>query len=365
MELFCSSLGRPNFARLALRALGRGRKGIITGLALSVLGWAQLTSAEVPQGVFSITNDGQPINSAVLSNRHVDGITVRTGWAAVEPTEGNFDWSYLDSTIAAAGAAGKQVLLRIGTMGKRPAWVDTAVRSAGGKFFTFTSGGETLSIPLFWDPVFLAKKKALIAALGARYTNNPAVAIIVTSFANAESEDWNVPHTSDLIPQWLKLGYTTEKLLGAGRQIIDGTMRAFPNQYVTLAVGGDGPNLDPSLNYVASTIVATERAIWPGRLIAQKNSLSTYVVEAPANFGTIWRLIWDSRPDVGAQMLFWCFGDSEYRVNDGVPIDPALALTRSINVGLTYQLNYIEIYQKDVVNLPAVITYAHDALTGR
>jgi hypothetical protein len=61
----------------------------------------------------------------------------------------------------------------------------------------FSSSGVTTSIPLLWDPVFLAKKKATIAALGAHFTNNPTVTIVWTSFANATSEDWNVPHTPD------------------------------------------------------------------------------------------------------------------------------------------------------------------------
>lgn len=330
-----------------------------------LLSLALTTSGAVPQGVFSLTSGDRPINAAVLANPDVDGITVLSGWGVIEPTEGNFDWAYLDSTIAAAAAAGKQVLLRIGTMAKRPAWVDTAVKNAGGQFFTFTSGGVQVTIPLFWDPVFLEKKKAFIAAVGARYTNNPTVTIVATAFANATSEDWNVPHTSDLIPQWLSLGYTTDKMLDAGHQIIDATMTAFPNQYVTMAVGGDGPNLDLSLDYVASTIVATERAIWPDRLIAQKNSLSTYVEQAPASYGTIWRLIWDSQPDVGGQMLYWCVGDAAFRVNKGIPIDPAVALTQSVDIGLGYGLSHIEIYQRDVINLPAVITYAHNALTGQ
>ncbi len=40
-------------------------------------------------------------------------------------------------------------------------------------------------IPVFWDPIFLAKKNAVMAALGARYHNHPAVKIVVASFANA------------------------------------------------------------------------------------------------------------------------------------------------------------------------------------
>src|SRR5207253_2232670 len=82
--------------------------------------------------------------------------------------------------------------------------------------------------------VWLAKKTAMITALGARYSNNPAVKIVGASFANAQSEDWGVPHLPAQVTAWLAAGYTSAKMLDTGRQIIDATMVAFPNQYVTL-----------------------------------------------------------------------------------------------------------------------------------
>jgi len=63
-------------------------------------------------------------------------------------------------------------------------------------------------------------------------------------------------------------------------------------------------------------------------------------------------------------MLYPCTNDPSYRVNCGVPIDPALALRESVDAGVSYGAKFIEIYQTDVINLPTVITYAHDALLG-
>ena len=174
-------------------------------------------------------------SQAALDNPDVMGISIRQGWSDLEPTEGNFDWSFLDSEVAKAAAAGKQVMLRIGTQSGKPAWVTTAIQNAGGLFFTFDDDGVPTTIPVFWDPTYLAKKKAMITALGAHFTNNPTVKIVVASFANATSEDWNVPHTDADVANWFAVGYTTDKLVDAGRQIIETTMAAFPNQYVTLA----------------------------------------------------------------------------------------------------------------------------------
>ena len=219
-----------------------------------------------------------------------------------------------------------------------------------------------MTIAVFWDPVWLAKKTAMITALGARYSGNPAVKIVGVSFANASSEDWGVPHLPPEVTAWFAAGYTSARMLNAGRQIIDATMAAFPNQYVTLAVAANGPNLDPGPDYVARNAVLNARASWPGRLIVQKESLATLIPSAPGT-GTAWELLWNSRPDVAGELLHWCYGDTTYQVNGGVPIDPSLALINSVNKGLGYQMKYVEIYRKDVVNLPAATHNAHVALT--
>jgi|SRR5450432_855034 len=324
---------------------------------------------DVPRGVFSLGTSGKAASDTVLASPDVTAISIRYGWIDLEPTEGHFNWPFLDSEVARATAAGKQVLLRIGTQSGKPPWVTTAVRKAGGKFFTFDDNGVTTTIPVFWDPTYLAKKKAMIAALGKHFSKNPTVAIVTASFANATSEDWNVPHTTEDVANWFAAGYTTGKLLDAGKQIIDATMAAFPNQYIALAIGGNGHvggtgNLDPTADYVAENAIATARASWPGRLIAQINSLSTFNPKAPGPDDSIWRLLWDSQPDVAGQMVYRCVNDSTYRVNGGVPIDPSLALRKSVDKGVSYGMNYIEIYQIDVINLPAIITYAQTVLVA-
>ena len=140
---------------------------------------------------------GKPCAEKVLQNPDVDGLSIRQDWADLEPSEATFDWSFLDSEVSRAAAAGKQVLLRINTQVGKPAWVTAAVTEAGGTFYSFLEDdGVEMTIPVYWDPTFLAKKKAMITALGAHFTNNPAIVIVWTSFANAHSEDWSVPHTA-------------------------------------------------------------------------------------------------------------------------------------------------------------------------
>jgi hypothetical protein len=75
--------------------------------------------------------------------------------------------------------------------------------------------------------------------------------------------------------------------------------------------------------------------------------------------------MWDFQPLVGWQMLYPCNNDPTYRVNCGVPIDPAAALRRSVDAGVSYGGKFIEIYQTDVINLPGAVAYAHDTLVGQ
>src|SRR5436189_2664540 len=236
-------------------------------------------ASRIPRGVFCLlpNGEGNGHDPLVYSDPDVDGISVRQNWGDLELAEGTFDWSFLDTVTEMATAAGKAVLLRIGTGGgdialggNCPTWVMNAVAAeplpASQKFYTFNDNGRSVTIAVFWDPVWLEKETALITALGARYSANPAVKIIVASFANANSEDWAVPHTPAEVSAWFAAGYTSAKMLDAGRQIINATMTAFPTQYVTLAVAGNGPTLDPDPSYVARNAVLEARASWPGRL---------------------------------------------------------------------------------------------------
>src|SRR4051794_33180014 len=67
---------------------------------------------QIPHGVFSLNGSGQGASETVLNNPDVMGISIRQGWMDLEPTEGTFDWSFLDSEVAKAAAAGKKVMLR-------------------------------------------------------------------------------------------------------------------------------------------------------------------------------------------------------------------------------------------------------------
>ena len=326
--------------------------------------------------MFDLVGAGGRIDPAALSNPSVDGVSLRQHWIDLEPSDGVFNFAYLDTEIARASAAGKQVSIRLSMGGdETPAWVMAAVLNAGGSTFAFTDSKGPHTIPVFWDPTFLAKKNGAMAALGARYSNHPAVKIVVASFANATTADWNVPHGTTIDPgygtsevtRWRNAGYTTQKMVDAGKRVIDAAMQAFPNQVISLAINSNGNGLDwPNHdNYVSEKVIADARTLWgTGRLVAQKNSLATKTtppIPPPDTSLAVW---YNSRQASGAQTVWFAYGDTSYRLNDGIACDPATALKQSVDIGVAYGISYVEMYQTDIVNLPAVVNYAHSQLSA-
>lgn len=117
-------------------------------------------------------------------------VYLRLPWSMVEPEEGVFDWSTLDTPAQRWIAKGGQIALRITcsedwTYYATPKWV----RDAGAKGAHYrnmieggavrTPDGKTLPWdPDFGDPVFLAKLEKFVAAFAARYDGRPEVAFV-------------------------------------------------------------------------------------------------------------------------------------------------------------------------------------------
>jgi hypothetical protein len=362
--------GRSGFSVLAVLIL------LATSLPMQAAGppfpnQSSIDIAPIPQGVFSLGPGGKPINDNILSNPYVAGVTIRGSWRSVEKSEGQYEWSYFDAEIARVSASGRKVLLRITSGGENtPGWVF----SAGITTFTYIDSnsyhatyGKPVTIPVPWDPIFLQKKKNFIAAMGQHFSTNPAVMLVSASCANGHSDDWGLPDTVQDVTNWKAGGYTSEKLVAACDGVIAATMAAFPNQRVLMGLGANQHNLDPDPSFVARALVANARAAFPGRFIAQKNSLaaSTPDPTKTAKLGA-WQIIMDNQPQVAAQMLWFVAGDSTCRMSAQVtPCDPKAVLEDAVRTGAAYGTQYQEIYEKDILNtqLISVIQLAADLLT--
>lgn len=121
---------------------------------------------------------------------------VRFNWTALEPQEGVFDWSPIETQLAAWHAVGRQFAFGVycadsfSDKPMTPPWVfaagatcrkvtlDTVAQPYAGK-----PGVKV--VPEFNDPVFLAKLQDFLGAMAARYDGDPRIAFIdIRSYGN-------------------------------------------------------------------------------------------------------------------------------------------------------------------------------------
>ncbi len=118
----------------------------------------------------------------------------RCSWAVLEPAEGGYDWSWIDSKIASYAAQGVKFSFRVINTDcgyqATPLWVylpgtnaqTGAVYTNGSSSRTIADpcgGSNNLVIPVSWDnPVYVARMKEFIQAFAARYNGNTNIEFI-------------------------------------------------------------------------------------------------------------------------------------------------------------------------------------------
>ncbi len=330
-------------------------------------------------GVYAVGPMGAPIPQAVLSDPNVDGIALRATWDQIETADGVYDWTYLDTQIGAAANAGKKVALGIAAGTATPAWV-YAEGASPFQYIDDTSP-QTQTIPVPWDPVFLAKWEAFVGALGNRYASNPAVVRVDISGINTTTLETKLPRsqgavvsnalgtwtTTNDVANWLSLGYTGQRVESAWQGIADTFSQAFPRTQLDIRIITSGtPPIDDAGNVIpgasadpqlVADLINTGIARYGAQFIVQNNGLSdTYLnsqVSAVANQVT-----------TGYQMLWYVTNDPTYRMNNGVPINIVTELQTAIDKAIAANAKYLEIYYVDIKNpaLQAVIADAHTRL---
>lgn len=310
------------------------------------------------------------IDASMLSNPLVDGVALRVYWSDVEPGDGVFAWSTLDSEIAQAAAARKVVTLRIMPGYSAPAWL----YQEGAQPFNFIWNQSTwgpafcsvASIPVPWDPIFQAKFGALIQAFGARYNSNPTVAGIKISGLNTDSEETHLPSQVNVpltngqtgctsnndVANWQAIGYTRTRAVNAWEQIAQAFVQAFPSQpLVGVMQPGGFPPIDSNGNLIngyngadtiaAQNIITYEIANLSSQFVLQNDALtSTWNWSYQAGFA--------GQVDLGYQTLA--------ALSSNLPT----AMTNAMNAGG----DFLELYEGDITNpaLQSALTSAHNTL---
>ncbi len=147
---------------------------------------------------------GSPSNQTAATMAYATVGYTRYNWDDIEPQEGVFNWSSIDTMMNAWHAAGKQ--LAFGIMNANSANPNVAyvtpnwVFTDGAHFVKSKTSDPILGtssiqyIPVWNDPIFLRKVQDFVNALAQRYDGNPDIAYIdIRSYGN-----WGVQKVDDL-----------------------------------------------------------------------------------------------------------------------------------------------------------------------
>lgn len=173
----------------------------------------------------------------VLSFCYVTGLSFYFPWDQLEPSEGTFDWSYIDGALKVAEKHKKKINFGLNVATFSPQWVKE--RSVT---FQYTHpnahvGKQTAPVP--WDAFYVSRLKRLIGELGKRYNNNPNILFVVI---DGPATLWGTETNWALIPGSIsaddqqKLGFSLTRYRKSWDDMIDVFFDAFPNTDLALAL---------------------------------------------------------------------------------------------------------------------------------
>lgn len=322
--------------------------------------------AAQPHGLTAVNNFdpgariGSLFDSQTYANPNIAGLTFRTTWADVEPAEGNFDWSKLDTVFDNAEKNGKWVELVLIPGFGTPAWALQDVQTATFGVKYGPGKGEQLSLPLPWDQTYLNRWFAFLKALSARYQNRPSFIKIAADGPTSVTAEMSLPNEPADLCTWVKVGYTSDRLIGAWQQVFANYALIFPRQYFSLALypppplvsstrckNGNPTGTDHSESQrVRAVIVQLGADNYPKQFVLQTNGL-TAAKEDPSNSGG-YDLVksYGGKVMIGFQLTTSAMS---HPTNMGDP-DGATALQKSLQKGLDAHAQFLEVYEPDVLN---------------
>lgn len=290
------------------------------------------------------------------------GVTVRLQWSMVQLDATTFNWTGLDASVARAQAAGQQVQIGIHPGTGTPQFV---YQAGAARFrmlwdLAFSHPNCTfVSFPIPWDQVYLSYWQKFLQALAERYDNNTAVAGIKVAGLNAQTMELVVPSKNvsdcgnawDPTEEWIKLGYTPQRVIDTFTKILGFYQAAFHNTKLVLMTGdfpwpaidnhgNRTPELDTNLSH---TLLLQFAQTVPDGEVAN-NGLS------------VWRK-WIPPADlpksiaIGSQALWYITEDATCRMNGHhTPCHHYYEMNRTLQNVLDVNVTYFEIYLVDLIN---------------
>jgi hypothetical protein len=328
-----------------------------------------LGQATQPRGLTAVNNFepstrvGGLFDERTYTNPNVAGLTFRTSWADVEPAEGDFVWTKLDTVFDNAEKNSKWVELVLIPGFGTPAWAVQGVQTATFGVKYGPDKGEDLLLPLPWDQTYLNRWFALLKAVSARYQNRPSFIKIAADGPTSITAEMSLPNAPADLCTWVKVGYSSDRLIGAWKQVFANYAQIFPRQYFSLALyppppivsttgcdNGNPTKTDHSESQrVPGVIVGLGADNYPKQFVLQANGL-TAAKEDPSNSGG-YDLVksYSGKIVLGFQLTTSAI---MHPANMGDP-DGATALQKSLQKGVDAHAQFLEVYEPDVLSADA------------
>ncbi|QKG72209.1 beta-galactosidase [Erythrobacter mangrovi] len=282
-----------------------------------------------------------------LARPEVDGVAWRAAWSLVEPGDGTYDWSRLDAALSAAAAANKLVTIHIGVSGGAwPAWLTTA----GAQTYSGTSIlGGTITDPVPWDNVFLARYDRLVQQLASHISARGQTGIVRAVSVGAPVSEMSLVacDTGMLGSGESSVVYSRSNYLSAWKSAADATLAAFPGTPVAISAPVSQicrPDNDGSAFYTDLMTQVPNAVIFAADLNALGSQRYAQVADPLRNRALLFQTIWSKTGDTTDRM--------------------AGTLSSAVCTGREAGSRYFEIYKADLDSSDSAIQTAISQARG-
>jgi hypothetical protein len=218
---------------VALVAVAIVDRALLLAAPDSALRTGLWVTQRVPQNTAEMTE----FESIVRTNPHLSGVCLHIGWKELEKESGRLDFSAIDKAVD---------VLRVKAMkyelGVNPG-VDTPplIYQEGAQSFETratnphrSNFGQTVVIPVPWDPIYQRHFSYVIQQLGHRYAADPLCVSVVLTCANFMGGEMHLPNSPEDRARWNSMGNCEAKLLEVYKKYTDEWAKAFPKHAISL-----------------------------------------------------------------------------------------------------------------------------------
>jgi hypothetical protein len=240
-----------------------------------------------------------------------------------------------------------------------PEWALKGVQTATFGVSYGPGKGERLLLPLPWDQTYLSRWFAFLKAVSVRYQDRPSFLKIAADGPTSVTAEMSLPNAPADLCTWVRVGYTSDRLIGAWKQVFANYAQIFPRQYFSLALYPPLPivsttrcengNLIGALRResprVSAVIVGLGADNYPRQFILQANGLTAAKEDTSPLGGYDLVKSYSGKVVIGFQLTTSAI---VHPIDMGDP-DGATALQKSLQKGVDAHAQFLEVYEPDVL----------------